>query len=169
MGLRSLKEPLAIWIRAVKLQRQRLFAPEHRPFEDRQADARLLVLATRDVLRGVDTIAKQTQDASLLSATKRFSTFGTTSSLKTLRDLFEHFDEYSLNNGKLQKEQMKRDPCDIENHISGTPSESYTSGTERYCFHLTLSGLIVDVGEASDWALELAEMALKASVPAKAS
>jgi hypothetical protein len=169
MGLRSLKEQIGIWVHAVKLQRERLFTPEHRPFEDRQADARLLVLATRDVLRGVDKIAKQTLDASLLDANKRFSNDNTVSCLKTLRDVFEHFDEYSFGTSPLQKKRWQKEPCDIENHISGTPSESFTLGTDRYCYHLTIGGLIVDVGEASDWALYMAELAAKATVPARAS
>ena len=114
---------LELWTKAVELQLQRVrdanyrHRLHHRPNESERTenveaerqlhvDVYFLALAVRRVLLFHDALAKQVQDSRLTEARKAFE--HAAPSAKTLRDFYEHLDEYLLDDPKKHRKLSGR-------------------------------------------------------------
>jgi hypothetical protein len=108
---------VAIWHQAVALQYARLLPhvafPMNGPLT-READAYLLAIALRNLVRGV-TLAKRHRHPSVQKAMRealaRFDA-GVPNS-KNIRDVLEHFDRYAAGTGDLQAAEWRKMPHEV--------------------------------------------------------
>jgi hypothetical protein len=112
---------VGLWTQAVERQLERVRDANHRhrlhhsPNEDEQkddpdaewqlhADVYFLALAIRRVLLFHDLLAKQTQDKRLAEARRQFARRAPDA--KTLRDFYEHLDEYLLDHPRKHRKEI---------------------------------------------------------------
>jgi hypothetical protein len=116
--------------------------------DQRQADAALMAVAVRNVLRAAEAVAALGTDADLDAALATFR--AKLPGVKDLRDVLEHFDAYASNHGRLQR----------AGEAPGGYRVFYERPVLRYMLHV--GDLVLDVDDAAEAAGDLTEVTLGA-------
>jgi hypothetical protein len=136
---------LALWHRAVMVQRDRVLNTDEAHALDRQMDAMQFVIALRNFVRAVEAI----QALGGAQSGKALGTFTeAVPRWKHVRDVIEHFDKYEAGNGNLQS----------DGQLEGL-SPFYVSDNARYLIGLA-PGLQLEVATAAAAADALLHVAL---------
>jgi len=141
----ALSGPLAQWRRAVETERDRV-KDDLAEMVQRQADAALLAVAARNVVRVATAVAALRKDPTLDAAIAEVDTL--VPGARNVRALLEHFDEYSTRR-KLRSRK-----------VTGGTRVSYERTTERYVLYV--GDLAFDVDVAADATTVLADVTAKA-------
>jgi hypothetical protein len=141
----ALSGPLGQWRRAVEAERDRL-KDELAESVQRQADAALLAVSARNVIRVATAVAALRKDPTLDAAIAEVETL--VPGARNVRSLLEHFDEYSTRR-KLRRSRK----------VTGGTRVSYERTTERYVLYVGDLGFDVDV--AADAITVLADVTAK--------
>ena len=142
----ALSGPLAQWRRAVETERDRV-KDDLAEMVQRQADAALLAVAARNVVRVATAVAALRKDPTLDAPIVEVDTL--VPSARNVRALLEHFDEYSTRR-KLRRSRK----------VTGGTRVSYERTTERYVLYV--GDLAFDVDVAADATTVLADVTAKA-------
>ena len=143
----ALSGPLGQWLRAVEAERDRV-KDEGADLVLRQADAALLAVATRNLVRTASAVAGLRKDPLLDAAIADFES--TVPGARSVRNVLEHFDEYAARRRRLHRSRR----------ITGGEHVFYERTTDRYVLYV--ADLAFDVDTAADAARDLAEATLKA-------
>ena len=141
----ALSGPLAQWRRAVETERDRV-KDDLAEMVQRQADAALLAVAARNVVRVATAVAALRKDPTLDAAIAEVDAL--VPGARNVRALLEHFDEYSTRR-KLRSRK-----------VTGGTRVSYERTTERYVLYV--GDLAFDVDVAADATTVLADVTAKA-------
>lgn len=141
----ALSGPLAQWRRAVETERDRV-KDDLAEMVQRQADAALLAVAARNVVRVATAVAALRKDPTLDAAIAEVDTL--VPGARNVRALLEHFDEYSTRR-KLRSRK-----------VTGGTRVSYERTTERYVLYV--GDLAFDVDVAADATTVLGDVTAKA-------
>jgi hypothetical protein len=141
----ALSGPLAQWLRAVEIERERV-KDDLAEMAQRQADAALLVVAARNVVRVATAVAALQKDPVLDAAIAEVDKL--VPGARNVPVLLEHFDEYSTH--RILRRSRK---------VTGGTRVSYERTTERYVLYI--GDLAFDVDVAADATTALADVTAK--------
>ena len=127
---------------AVRIQEDRLL----RQSGDSRVDLWLTLVALRNAIRAAELAASVSKEPqTVLDALNRF---GQGRAAKQIRDVFEHFDEYFLGQGRLQRQDSSEPPI---NHYAPKIEMLYDEGTKEVMVRVGQSELrIPDATRAAE-------------------
>ena len=96
-----MESKLKLWLAAVELQKTRV---EQKGSTSQHLDAHFFAIALRNLLRAVDMAATYCPEV-VKTGLSRFNE--AVPSAKNIRDVLEHFDDYDIGKGKLQRAGME--------------------------------------------------------------
>lgn len=143
-------EQIAIWWRAVEVQGKRALDVQSVTNLDARIEFYLFAIALRQLLRAVN-FCRPHEPAAIEAAIATFDS--AVPHCVNLRDVIEHFDDYELGIGKLQRQRV----------LLKVPSDWFEHDGTSTIFHLP--PLHLDVAEALAAAEHLADAAMDAVIP----
>ncbi|GIG62942.1 hypothetical protein Lfu02_73140 [Longispora fulva] len=146
---------------AVTVQANRILAPDA-TLEQAEVDAMLLLYPLRQVLRAAEVLRRHTTGPArelISDALDRFHT--DLPGVKDARDVLEHFDEYLLGAGRLQKRGQRSTGSDLERADAAAAFPVFSERRPGH-FVLHVGPLSIDVATARSAAQALCTAAADA-------